>query len=104
MDYIEKLHDLRRKMGWSILELGLRCDGLSEEAVRSILLKRRVPLISSVEKICTTLGISLSELFCETDEIVIKATPETCTLISAFETLPVEAKNLVVGFLKLHTQ
>jgi|GEM_PF-4179797 len=40
MDYIEKLHKLRREKGWSVLELGLRCEGLSEETVRSILYKR----------------------------------------------------------------
>lgn len=101
MDYIEKLHSLRREKGWSVLELGYRCKGLSEEAVRSILYKRCSPLISSVKIIGDTLGISLSELFSGTDETVVKNTPEICALISAFETLPVKEKNLIAEVINL---
>ena len=101
MDYIEKLHNLRREKGWSVLELGYQCEGLSEEAVKSILYKRRSPLVSSVKIICDALGTSLSELFRGTDEIVVKNSPEICTLISAFETLPVKEKNLIAEVLNL---
>jgi transcriptional regulator with XRE-family HTH domain len=102
MDLIEKLHKLRTDKGWSVLELGYRCEGLSPETVRSILYKRCSPLVSSVSIICDALGITLSELFCGADEIVVKASPEIRILISAFETLPAETKNLLCGFLKLH--
>jgi len=101
MDYIEKLHKLRREKGWSVLELGLRCEGLSEETVRSMLYKRCSPLISSVKIVAETLGISLSELFRGTDEIVVKASPEICALISAFEALPPKEKNLITEVLNL---
>ena len=92
MDYIEKLHILRREKGWSVLELGLKCDGLSAGAVRSILYKKRVPLVPSLQKICKALDITLSELFCEADEIVLKKTDAAFALAAAYASLPAEAK------------
>ena len=101
MDYIEKLHKLRREKGWSVLELGYQCEGLSEEAVKSILYKRCSPRLSSLKVICDALEVSLSELFCGTDEIIVKPSPETRALISAFEALPPKEKNLVTEVLNL---
>jgi transcriptional regulator with XRE-family HTH domain len=101
MDYIEKLHELRSQKGWSVLELGYQCEGLSEEAVRSILYKRCSPRISSLKIICDALEVPLSELFCGTDEIVVKNSPEICALLSAFETLPPKEKNLVTEVLNM---
>lgn len=101
MDYIEKLNNLRKEKRWSVLELGLRCEGLSEEAVRSILYKRCSPRLSSLKIICDALGTSLPELFGGIDETAVKASPEICALISAFEALPAKEKNLITEVLNL---
>lgn len=71
MNYIDKLNALRVRKGLNVREIGFMCE-LSEASVRKILYKKCAPLVSSVEKICAVLGISLSELFCETDEAGIK--------------------------------
>lgn len=104
MKYVEKIDDLRLKKGWSILELGYQCDGLSEEAVRSIMYKRRVPLISSLETISKALEIHVAELFLGADEFVVKMSQETKILISLFETLPAENKNLLLALIELCTK
>lgn len=99
MDYIDKLHDLRREKGWSVHELGLRCE-LSEPSVRKTLYRQSAPLVPSIEKICAVLGVSLTELFCATDELVIKVSDETAAIIFAFESLSAESKSLLLQFIK----
>lgn len=103
MKYLKKINALRQQKGWSILELGYRCAGLSEEAVRSIMFKRRVPLISSLEAICDALEIPVAELFLEADEFVVKASQETRALITLFEALPAETKSILLALIKLCT-
>jgi transcriptional regulator with XRE-family HTH domain len=92
MNYIEKLNALRVAKDLSVRELGSLCE-LSEPSVRKILYKKCSPLVPSIEKLCATLGISLSELFCGTDEIVLKASADAVALIAIFDVLPTEAKS-----------
>jgi transcriptional regulator with XRE-family HTH domain len=91
MDYIEKLNDLRYKKGLSFRQLGFMCD-LSESAVKKILYRKNAPLVPSLEKLCAALGTSLSELFCSTDEIILKNS-EIVTFVTACDSLPAEAKS-----------
>ena len=99
MKYNEKLNHIRWSKNMSFYELGIRC-GLSESTIKKILYGNTVPLVSSVEKLCKALDVTLAELFCDKDEMVYKGTNETLALISIFNTLPVEAKKHLHDFLK----
>jgi transcriptional regulator with XRE-family HTH domain len=99
MEYIEKLDRLRVSKKLSFRELGLLCE-LSESAVKKILYKESRPLMPSLEKICVALGITLPELFCEDDEIVITKNSETIALIAACDSLSSKSKKHLLVFLK----
>jgi len=90
MNYIDKLNSLRETKKLSIRQISLSCD-LSEASIKKILSKKCTPLVLSIEKICEVLEISLSQLFCGTDEYVLKSSNETVTLLSACISLPTEA-------------
>lgn len=92
MDYIQRLNILRMDKGVSIRQLSFIC-GLSEPSVKKIMAKKCSPKISSIDKICIALGVSLAQLFQATDEIIVKNSRETVALIAACEPLSVVAKN-----------
>lgn len=91
MDYIDKLNKLRHVKGLSFRQLGLECE-LSESAVKKILYKKNAPLVPSLEKLCSALGTTFSELFCGADEFILKSSCEILTLISAYGSLPTETQ------------
>ena len=99
MNYIGKLDHLRNSKRLSFYELGLRCK-LSESCIKKIFYGKSVPLVSSVEKLCKVLDVSLPELFCDTDELVFKASSEIVELISFYDSLPLEAKRHFYDLLK----
>lgn len=99
MEYIKKMDRMRIDKGLSFRELGLECE-LSESTVKKILYKKCAPRVQSLEKICTVLGASLPEIFCEADEVVLKKTDEIVTLIAVYNSLPAEAKNHLFNFAK----
>ena len=77
--YIEKLNLLRETQGLSIKELGLRCEGLSQSAVKKILLGHCNPGTESLMKLCNTLGTTMSELFDQPKEqkaVPVRLPPE----------------------------
>ena len=99
MHYIEKLDNLRAAKNLSFYELGLRCN-LSESCIKKIFYRKNVPLVSSIEKLCEVLDISLSELFRKTDEFVFSGSAEAVALISLCNSLSAEAKGHLHGLLK----
>jgi len=90
MNYIDKLNVLRIQKELSFRQLGFQCD-LSESAVKKILYRKSAPLVPSLEKLCAALGTSLPELFCASDEFVLKGSAETVALISACAPLSSDA-------------
>jgi transcriptional regulator with XRE-family HTH domain len=98
MEYIEKLNVLRVKKSLSFRQLGFMCD-LSESAVKKILYKKCAPLVPSIEKLCLALGTSLPELFCDAGEPILNPSAETVALVSACNSLPVEAQKYILGFI-----
>lgn len=97
MNYIEKLNALRISKNLTFRQLGLLCE-LSESSVKKILSAKCAPLVSSIEKLCAALDISLSELFCPSDEIVLENSLKTTALVSACASLSIEAKNHLLWF------
>ena len=71
MNYIEKLDRLRVSRNWTFKKLG-QLSGLSESCVKKTLYRTNKPLVSSMERMCKALGITMAELFCGKDELVVK--------------------------------
>lgn len=99
MEYIDKLNQLRYEKCLSFYELGLRCD-LSESAVKKILYKKCDPRISSIEKICRALDITLHDLFCVNKKISFETAEGDDFFLAICAPLPSETKNSVLQFLK----
>jgi transcriptional regulator with XRE-family HTH domain len=98
MEYIEKLNILRVEKALSFRQLGFMCE-LSESAVKKILYKKCAPLVPSIEKLCSALGTSLPELFCDAGEYPLKPSAETVALVSVYGSLPVDAQKHILGLI-----
>jgi len=99
MDYIDKIDLQRVTKKMSIRALGL-ISNIPETTVKSILSKRGEPRVASIDKICSALGFSLSQLFCEKDEVIVKSADMPTDLILAFALLSEEAKGHVLWLAK----
>ena len=68
-DILSAITSYRQDRGWSEYQLAER-SGLPQSTISSWYRKNMVPTVPSLEKICTALGITLSQLFAEGDESV----------------------------------
>lgn len=96
MEYIDKLNKLRHEKGLSFRQLSLECD-LSESTVKKILYKKSDPLVPSLKKLCAALGTSLPELFCGTDEFVLKNSSGLVTLVTAYSSFSAETQTIFLN-------
>ena len=64
MDIIERIEKLKESLGYTTNSLAVKA-GLTQSTLQTILSKRNLPSIPTLEKICTAFGISLSEFFAE---------------------------------------
>ena len=65
-DILSVITTYREERGWTEYQLAER-SGLPQSTISSWYRKNMVPTISSLEKICTAFGITLSQLFAEAD-------------------------------------
>ena len=65
-DILSVITTYREERGWTEYQLAER-SGLPQSTISSWYRKNMVPTISSLEKICTAFGITLSQLFAEED-------------------------------------
>ena len=104
MDYIQRLDRLRVTKGWSINKLVSKCN-LSESCIKKILSgKTSDPRVSTVEKICKAMDVSMAELFRNDSEIVSTGSSEMVALVPIFESMPVKAKVYLLSFLESYKQ
>ena len=68
-DILETIDELRQQRGWTEYQLAER-SGLPQSTISSWYRKNLVPTVSSLEKICSAYGITLSQLFSEGDSPV----------------------------------
>ena len=73
MDTLQRLHQLLDERGWSEYRLAKNC-GLSNSTIANIYHRNTIPSISTLEAICTSFGISLSQFFAEGE--MVELTPE----------------------------
>jgi transcriptional regulator with XRE-family HTH domain len=99
MQYIDKLDSIRVSKGMSVRQLCLACD-LSESSVKKILSKKCSPNIISLEKICTSLDLPLAQLFIHSDELIFKKTETNIAILDVLRSLPYEATDALLTFIK----
>ena len=68
-DILETINELRQQRDWTEYQLAER-SGLPQSTISSWYRKNLVPTVSSLEKICSAYGITLSQLFSEGDSPV----------------------------------
>lgn len=69
-DILGKILQYRDERGWSEYQLAERA-GLPQSTISSWYRKNMMPTISSLEKICNSYGITLSQLFADEDDAVV---------------------------------
>ena len=98
MDILNRIADLRCRKGWSEYELAKRSD-LPQSTISSWYKKEMLPSIPSLEKICTGLGITLCQFFCE-EEQAVTLTPEQKKLLHQYSYLTDAQKEKLDLFLQ----
>jgi transcriptional regulator with XRE-family HTH domain len=75
MSYGEKLRKIRKRLGMTLEDVSQKT-GFTKSFISQIENGKNSPSISSLKKICYALGVSISELFEDEKNIVLKLTKE----------------------------
>lgn len=92
MDIHERLHQLMEERNWSEYRLAKEC-GLAQTTVYNIMSRNTVPNITTLEIICKSLGITLSQFFAEGE--MVELTPELKDIFDEWVDLTVEQKQAI---------
>ncbi len=84
MDVLVRLQKLLEDRGWSEYRLSKEC-GLSQSTIGNIFRRNTVPSLDSLEKICASFGITLSQFFADND--MIELTPDLKTIFEKWKVL-----------------
>ncbi len=84
MDVLMRLQKLLEDRGWSEYRLSKEC-GLSQSTIGNIFRRNTVPSLDSLEKICASFGITLSQFFADND--MIELTPDLKTIFEKWKVL-----------------
>lgn len=93
MDIHEKLRLLLRERGWSEYRLAKE-SGLSESTIANIFRRNATPSFSTLESICKSLGITLSQFFAEDEMVELSA--DLKRLFDGWMPLSPQQKDLVL--------
>lgn len=92
MNTNEKLKRLLEERGWTEYRLS-KNSGLAETTIGNIFKRNTVPSIPTLEIICKSFGITLSQFFAEGD--MVELTPELKELFNNWVNLTLEQKQAV---------
>lgn len=96
MSVLERIEALMKQRNWSVYRLAKE-SGLSQSTLSHVFRKDSEPTISTLETICNTFGISLSQFF--SDGNVVSLTDEQQDLLSRWSALGEEQKQLVIAMI-----
>lgn len=94
MEIGERLRHVRKSKNMSIYRISMET-GISQSHISDLELGRRKPSVETLSRLVVPLGITLSELFNENDNISILTEKER-QLIEYFRTLPNEKAELLL--------
>lgn len=95
---LERIAHYRDQKGWSEYQLAVK-SGLTQSTISSWYRKDLLPSISSLEKICTAFGITLSQFFSES-EMPYTLTKTQAQLLEASTALSEEQQLALIEFIK----
>ena len=98
MDINKRLEELIAKRGWTRYRLSKE-SGVPETTITNIFYRGTVPTIATLEQICDTLGITLSEFF--SDGSVVDMTEELDRFYSEWLALTPEKREKVLEIMRL---
>lgn len=101
MNIHERLQRLLEERGWTEYRLAKESD-LSESTIANIFRRNATPSFSTLESICSGLGITLSQFFAEHD--MVELSPELKELFDGWVMLTAEQKKAVLQMEKAFNQ
>ena len=97
MDIHARLKSLMNDRGWTEYRLAKEC-GLSESTIANIFRRNCTPSFSTLETICSALGITMAQFFSEGE--MIELTPDIKLLFENYIGLTPEQKKAVMQLIK----
>lgn len=97
-DVLSTITRLREARGWTEYQLAEN-SGLPQSTISSWYRKDIVPTVPSLEKICLALGITLSQLFSEGEELY-DLNSQQKRMLHHFSRLTKEQQNTLLAFLE----
>lgn len=97
MDVIERIRKMMDDRGWTTYRLAKE-SGLSDATVRNMFNRNTVPSIPTLEAICGSMGVTLSQFFADSE--MVELTPDLKVIFDNWVTLTVSQKNAVVQIIK----
>lgn len=98
MDVIQRINNLMQERNWSSYRLAVE-SGLSSSTIANIFRRNTVPSIVTLEAICTALGISMSQFFADSNQLV-ELSPEQLEFFNIWLNLTKHQKELLYDLAK----
>lgn len=95
---LEEITRLRTKRKWTEYDLA-KHSGLSQSTISTWYRKNQIPTIQTLDKVCTGLGITLSQFFAEEDDVV-SLTPQQRELLDNWSALSETQQKLFMELFK----
>lgn len=96
MSVLERIETLMKQRNWTVYRLAKE-SGLSQSTLSHVFRKDSEPTISTLETICRTFGVTLSQFFADDD--FISLTNEQKTLLAKWGALSPEQKQLIISMM-----
>lgn len=97
MDTIQKIKQLADNRGWTEYRL-VKESGLAPSTIANIYHRNTIPSIPTLEHLCHTFGITLSQFFSEGDSVSLS--PEQAHLLDCWAAISPEQRQLILGLLE----
>lgn len=94
---IERIEKIQKAKKISRYRLAID-SGISQSSVTNLLNRKNVPTITTLEKLCTGLGITLSQFFAYDDES-INLSPRQKELLDLWNSLPKNEQDLAIAYI-----
>lgn len=95
MDCLKRIKELTEKRGWTMYQLS-QAAGIPQSTLSNLFIRSNAPSVSTLEKICDALGITLSEFF---DVGKSKHQEEEEFILTKWRTLSRESQRALIEFL-----
>ncbi len=98
MNVIKRLNELRLERNLSVYRLS-ELSGINQSTLANTFSRGTTPSIQTLEKLCETMGITLSQFFEEDDEQMLLTKSERELMLN-YRKLPAEVKEAIAQMIK----